>query len=46
MGTKKNLNRQLEDFSILGKSEESVGEKESKEKPDKVGDGHDGSVSN
>ena len=41
---KENLNRQLENFSILSQSKESVGEKKGKEKPDKVGDGHDGSV--
>ena len=46
MSMKKNLNRQLQNLSILGQSKEGVGEKKSEEKPDKVGDGHDGSVSN
>ena len=42
----KNLNRELEDLSILSEPKESIGEKESKEKPDEVGDCHDGRVSN
>ena len=38
------LSRQLEDFSIVGESEECIGEEEGEEEPDKVGDGHDGGV--
>ena len=46
MSMKENLNRQLKDFSILGESKEGVGEKESKEKPNKMGNCHYGRVSN
>ena len=38
------LSRQLEDFSIVGESEECIGEEEGEEKPDQVGHGHDGGV--
>ena len=38
------LSRQLEDFSIVGESEECIGEEEGEEKPDQVADGHDGGV--
>ena len=46
MSMKENLDWQLKNLSILGQSKEGVGEKKSEEKPDKVGDRHDGSVSN
>ena len=46
MRMKENLNRQLEDLSILCQSKEGVGEKESEEKPYEVSNSHDGSVSN
>ena len=42
---RKYLNRQLEDFSILRKSKKSKSEKESQEKPYKVGHRHDRCVS-
>ena len=38
------LSRQLEDFSIVGESEECIGEEESEQESDQVGDGHDGGV--
>ena len=38
------LSRQLEDFSIVGESEECIGEEEGEEKPHQVADGHDGGV--
>ena len=38
------LSRQLEDFSIVGESEECIGEEEGEEEPHQVGHGHDGGV--
>ena len=41
---REDLRRQLEDFSIVGESEECIGEEEGEEEPDQVADGHDGGV--
>ena len=45
MSKNKNLNRELEDLSILSKAKEGIGEKESKKKPNKVCNCHYGRVS-
>ena len=45
MRMNKNLNRELEDLSILSEAKESIGEKESKEKPNEVCNCHYGRVS-